>query len=108
MSRPGLLKRRLVIQRPTTTIDELGGQRVVLTNVGEIWAQVTRLGGSRGLEYEQTASSRPFRVTTRSNVSILEDDQIQFEGMVLIVSTVDRDWDLYKYQTLICTAKYSG
>ena len=102
------MKRRLVIQRPTTTTDELGGQAVTLTNVGEIWAQVTRLGGLRGLEYEQTANQRPFIITTRSNITILEDDQINFDGQILIISSIERDYDKFKYQTLTATAKYSG
>lgn len=108
MGRPGLMKRRLVIMRPSTVTDEMGGQTVTLTNVGEIWAQITRLGGSRGLEYEQTSFGKPYRITTRSNISILEDDQFTFEGMTLIVSTVDRDWDKFKYQEIIATGKYSG
>ena len=102
------MKRRLVIQRPTTTTDELGGQSVTLTNVGEIWAQVTRLGGSRGLEYEQTANQRPFIITTRSNITVLEDDQINFDGQILIISSIERDYDKFKYQTLTAAAKYSG
>jgi len=108
MPRPGQLKRRLVIQRPSTATDEYGGQTVTLTNVGEIWAQVTRLSGSRELNELQTAFGRPFQIVTRSSVNILEDDQFDFEGMVLVVSSVDRDWDKFKYQTLIANAKYSG
>ena len=108
MSRPGVMKRRLMIQRPTTTTDEYGGQTVTLSNVGEIWAEVTRFGGARGLDYEQASFSRPFRITTRSNVNILEDDQFTFEDMVLVVSGVDRDWDKFKYQEITATAKYSG
>lgn len=108
MPRPGQLKRRLVIQRPSTATDEYGGQTVTLTNVGEIWAQVTRIGGGRDLDFQQTSFGRPFQIITRSSVNILEDDQFDFEGMVLVVASIERDWDKFKYQTIIANAKYSG
>ena len=106
--RPGELKRRLTIKRPSTAIDEYGGQTVTLTEVGTIWASVTRFGGVRGQEDAQTSFSRPFGVVTRSNIDIKEDDQMDFEDMVLVVASVDRDWDKFKYQTITATAKYSG
>ena len=106
--RPGKLKRRLVIERPSTTTDEYGGAVVTLANVGTIWASVKRLSGQRGLDYEQTSFGRPFEIITRSDIEIKEDDQFTFNGMTLIVSSVDRDFDKFKYQTITATAKYSG
>ena len=106
--RPGQLKRRLVIQRPSTTTDEYGGAVVALATVGEIWASVERFGGSRGLDYEQTSFGRPFQIVTRSNIEIKEDDQFEFDGQTLIISSVTRDYDKFRYQTIIANAKYSG
>ena len=108
MGRPVLMKRRIVIDRVSTVTDEMGGQTITKTQVGEFWAQVTRVGGSRGLEYEETVSERPFSIVIRSNITILEDDIVNFDGQDLIVSSVERDYDKFRYQTIIASAKYNG
>lgn len=106
--RPGKLKRRITINRPTTITDEMGGAEETLTLVGNFYAEINRGGGSRSLEYEQTQFSRPFFITIRENIDILESDIITFEGKTLIVSSVDRDFDFFRYQTITATEKFKG
>lgn len=108
MSRSGNLKRRIEIKRPSTVTDELGGQEVSYTSIGFFWAEVRRLNGSRGLENQQTTHGRPFSITIRQDIDILENDTVEFNSQVLIVSSVERDFDKFKYQTLTANAKYSG
>ena len=103
--RPGAMKRRIEIERPTMTTDDLGGQVVTLTSLGTFWAEVRRIDGTRYLQYEATNFTRPFEITIRQNIEILESDRILFDGQVLIVASVERDYDKFRYQRITATAK---
>ena len=106
--RPGLLKRRITIERPDTSTDELGGAAATYTQIGEYYAEVRKAGGSRGLEYEQSSWSKGWLITVRNNVDVLEDDLIKFEGMTLVVASVDRDWNKFRYATITANSRSIG
>jgi head-tail adaptor len=108
MSRPGKLKRQLEIKRPNVVPDSMGGATGSYSSLGLFWCSVTRVGGSRGLEYEQTAHQRPFRIVLRQDIDILENDTIEFDGQNLTVASVERDFDKKRFQTLIATSKFAG
>lgn len=103
--RPGAMKRRIEIERPSMTTDDLGGQVVTLTSLGTFWAEVSRIDGTRYLQNEATNFTRPFLITIRQNIEILESDRILFDGQVLIVASVERDYDKFRYQRITATAK---
>tara|TARA_R110000850_G_C9798724_1_gene450148 strand:+ start:412 stop:735 length:324 start_codon:yes stop_codon:yes gene_type:complete len=106
--RPGLMKRRITIERPTTTTNDLGGAETTYTQIGEYYAEVRKAGGGRGLEYEQSSWSKGYSITVRNNVDVLEDDLIKFESMTLVVSSIDRDWDKFRYATITANSRFKG
>lgn len=103
--RIGLQKRRIDIKRPTTTTDVLGGQSVTFVLVGSFWAAVRQVDGNRALQNEATTFNRPFEITLRNNIEILETDLVAFANMELVVQSVSKDWNKYRYQTIMATAK---
>lgn len=113
MGRPGQLKRRVEIKRPTVVTDILGGAEVTENSLGFFYAGINKgkgsfaSKGSRNLENEQTAFERPYIVTMRQNIDILENDLILFESQVLVVQSIERDFDKYKYQIITAISKFS-
>lgn len=103
--RIGEQKRRIEIQRPTMTTDDLGGQAVTFTPLGLFWARVRRVSGNRALQNEATTFNRPFEIMLRDNIEILEKDLIIFDGMNLVVQSVEKDYDKFRYQFITATAK---
>ena len=104
----GSLKKRITIQRPSVVQDDLGGNTVTLATLGTYWARVSRLGGSRGLEFEKVNHSRPFNVTIRANIDVLEDDLIIYNGQTLTIQSIETDEDKDKFKFIVTGAKYKG
>ena len=109
--RAGRFKKRITVQRVTNpSQDELGGNVGDFVTIGTHWARVNRLSGSRGLEFEKVNNSRPFNITVRGDVDILEDDLIIYEGQTLTIISVETDEDFTpgKFKFIITGAKYKG
>ena len=108
MSRPGGLKNRIEIFRPSTVVDAFGGSTVSLSSLGTFWASVDRVSGSRSLQYETTSFGRPYSIVLRQNIDIEEDDEIVFNSKTLVISSIERDDDRSRYQTIIANEVYQG
>ena len=106
--RPGKLKQRITIERPTTSTDAYGGTAVSLSSLGTFWAEVVRLGGSRALQYQELGFSRPYRITLRQNIDLLEDDKITYDSKTLVIASVETDIDRGRYQVVIANERYNG
>lgn len=104
--RPGKLKTRITINRPTMTQDEYAGNDVTLNLIGTFWAQVTRLSGSRQVQYEAIGWDRPFEVIVRSDVDVSEEDEIIVGLNTLVVQSIERDYWKDRYSRLICNSRY--
>ena len=106
--RPGELKRRVNILRPTTTTDEYGGAVVTYTDLGNVWCKILTLGGSRRLQYEQSGWTKPKIITMRQDIDLLEDDIINISGIYNVINSIERDEDRYKYQVVTVSETYNG
>lgn len=108
--RSGKLKRRITIQRPTVTQDDYGGNVTTYTTLSTEWAKVTRLGGSRGLEFEKVNHSRPFNIMVRGDVDVLESDLIIYNGQTLTIQSIETDEDFMpgKWKFILTGSKYTG
>lgn len=103
--RPGVLKRRITVNRPITELDSLGGSTVTLSEVGSFWASVDRMSGSRSLQFESIGWNRPFDIVVREDVDIQEGDEITFNSMILVVQSIERDYDKYRYKRIVADAR---
>ena len=104
--RPGKLKNRVTINRPTMTQDDYGGNEVTLNLVGTFWCEVNRLTGSRATQYEAIGWDRPFEVILRSDVDVSEEDELIIGLNTLVVQSIERDYWKDKYSRLICNSRY--
>ena len=106
--RSGKLKNRITIMRPTVTQDNLGGNVVTMANIGTHWAKVTRLAGARSLQYEEVNHSRPYNITLRGNIDVLENDLVIYNGETLTIQSIETDEEKGKETYIVTGAKYTG
>ncbi len=108
MGSAGKSKLRVTIKRPTTALDDFNGTEVTYSTVATYWAQVSRLGGSRLLNQEETTYKRPYIITIRQYADIKEDDVIELDGEMLVIQSIERDLMRKRYQKIIATESYNG
>lgn len=88
--RAGLLRHRVMLQRPVQDLDPQGNPVTVWEDVGEVWAAVEPLRGREQIEAQQAFGEVTTRVRIRYRPDVRKSWRIVWEGRVLEVrSPVD-------------------
>lgn len=89
---PGALNTRLTIEAPVEADDGQGGVVRSYAPFAKTWAQVTPLGGSRGIEADADGASVRCRITMRCGyVLTLQHRLVDGPRVYRILSFRDRD-----------------
>lgn len=84
MARPGQLDQRIKVKRYTLADDGYGGKtRNAPTVLFEAWASVNARGGSEQdrADREQAEATVIFTIRNRRDVTLLETDRIEWQGV---------------------------
>ncbi|MFN3888981.1 MAG: phage head closure protein [Beijerinckiaceae bacterium] len=91
-ARIGDLDRRITIEAPLDTIDDIGGVNRVWTHVDDVWAQVTPIAGREDFAAEREESAVTHRVLVRWRPDITGVMRLRLDARVLAIHAA-LDWD---------------
>ncbi len=78
--RAGELDQRAAILRKQRTPDGLGGNFVVLQQVGEYWCHVRALSGREVTEYDRVNAEVSYIFVFRNGLDVNAEDTIEWQG----------------------------
>lgn len=100
--RSGLLNERLSVYTMTTTTDVNGAKTAVLTLKGTYFCRVLHTRDDRNTsDVDRVVYNPDRRFELRRQISILDNDIIEYDGIKYVISSIERNRNL-DIQTLNC------
>ena len=78
---PGLLNRRISIERKTLTADSLGGFTEEWQPLAQPWAHIKPMSGRELIHADKIDATAVSRFVIRFNANLREDDRILYRGV---------------------------
>ena len=88
MTSPSDLRHRLTLQEVQRVSDGAGGATTSWTDVAEVWAQATPVGGSEGVEAGRLEGKRAYEIMLRYRDGVRPAMRFVFGTRVLEILTV--------------------
>ena len=103
----GDLKDRLTLLMPTVANDGRGGSSVTYSDYATVWCKASPANNSRSLQEAQVIFNDSFRFTIRySEVPILANWKIRFNGREYTIHTIDDIENRYQYYSILAYTKH--
>lgn len=77
---PGMLNKRIIIQRKTLTPDSLGGFTEVWSQIANPWAHIKPMSGRELIHADKIDATAVSRFIIRYNPNLLESDRVLYRG----------------------------
>jgi SPP1 family predicted phage head-tail adaptor len=103
----GRLRKRVTVQRRSTTLDSLGGQATTWTDVCTLWAEITPTGGKELQTGGAIRAESMFTITTRYYAGIVPKMRILFEGQPYNILNVNDTESRHRELVISCSAGLS-
>jgi SPP1 family predicted phage head-tail adaptor len=84
----GRLKKKIHIYGYKETDNPLGGEKVILTEKSQAWAEIKPLRGTEFLEYYRDANALQYKVTIRYRKGITEKDILVYQNRQFEINSI--------------------
>lgn len=77
---PGLMDRKVIIQRATVTTDAIGGEEKTWSTYIIAWAQVISVGGDEAMRAQHQTTKRVIKIRIYYDSTVLTTDRVSYDS----------------------------